>query len=126
MSTDSNSKKYREELHKCSPPLVPHIGVYLSDLTFIEEGNLDTLANGQVNFVKRRMLANVIQELGQYQQTPYNLIRVDAIQLFFEALRPMTETEQYQRSLQHEPRTQRAKIFSAGSSTSVLSDGTSR
>jgi hypothetical protein len=93
------------------------VGVYLSDLTFIEDGNLDMLANGQVNFTKHRMVANVIQELGQYQQTPYNLVRVDAIRLFLDTLDPLSEQKQYQLSLKHEPRARRAKPTSSTGAT---------
>jgi hypothetical protein len=93
------------------------VGVYLSDLTFIEDGNLDMLANGQVNFTKHRMVANVIQELGQYQQTPYNLVRVDAIRLFLDTLDPLSEQKQYQLSLKHEPRARRTKPTSSTGAT---------
>jgi hypothetical protein len=82
-------KILRDAVHQANPPLVPYLGkksnfffslkylvwfvkgVYLSDLTFIEDGNADTVHNGLINFDKRRFLANVISEIQQYQQTPY-------------------------------------------------------
>jgi hypothetical protein len=41
-------------------------GVYLKDLTFIEDGNPDKV-RGLINFAKRRMLYNTIQEVLLYQ-----------------------------------------------------------
>ena len=41
-------------------------GMYLTDLTFIEDGNPDKVGH-MINFVKRRLYANVIREIQQYQ-----------------------------------------------------------
>eukprot|EP01113_Clastostelium_recurvatum_P037509 TRINITY_DN5493_c1_g1_i4.p1 TRINITY_DN5493_c1_g1~~TRINITY_DN5493_c1_g1_i4.p1 ORF type:complete len:1171 (+),score=322.57 TRINITY_DN5493_c1_g1_i4:927-4439(+) len=70
----------RSLLHNSNPPLIPYLGVYMTDLTFIEEGNPDKLENGWVNYSKCRMVADVIQEIQQYQNTPPNLTPVPAIQ----------------------------------------------
>jgi son of sevenless-like protein len=43
-------------------------GVYQSDLTFIGDGNPDTLDNGYINFFKRQLVAEVIKEVQLYQQ----------------------------------------------------------
>jgi hypothetical protein len=61
------------------------LGVYQTDLTFIEEGNKDKLANGFVNWKKCRLIAGVITEIQQYQTVPYNLLACNPIQEFFEA-----------------------------------------
>jgi hypothetical protein len=47
-------KILRDAVHQANPPLVPYLGVYLSDLTFIEDGNADTVHNGLINFDKQR------------------------------------------------------------------------
>lgn len=36
MDSKGNFKVYREELHTKDPPCVPFLGLYLTDLTFIE------------------------------------------------------------------------------------------
>lgn len=37
------------------------LGLYLTDLTFIEDGNPDLIEGGLINWVKRRRLATVIK-----------------------------------------------------------------
>lgn len=41
MSHESSFKRYRAALRECAPPCVPYIGLYLTDLTFICDGNED-------------------------------------------------------------------------------------
>ena len=70
ISRDKNFFNVRNEILVVSPPSIPYIGIYLTDLTFIEGGNPDLL-NNMINFVKRRKLALVIRDLQTYQQTSY-------------------------------------------------------
>jgi len=49
-----------------------HAGMYLTDLTFLEEG-MPNFVNGMVNFVKRQRVSAVIREIQQFQQAPYLL-----------------------------------------------------
>jgi len=49
MHSQKSYAAYRELLHTCNPPLVPYLGVYLTDLTFIDDGNQDKTA-GLINF----------------------------------------------------------------------------
>jgi son of sevenless-like protein len=39
MSPQKSFSNYRNALRACKPPAVPYLGVYLQDLTFIEDGN---------------------------------------------------------------------------------------
>jgi hypothetical protein len=86
-------------------PCLPYIGIYLTDLTFIEEGNLDEL-NGMINFIKRRKIAGVISDLKVFQQTPYRDIEYDEeTQAFLRNAKPhFLEREMYHRSLILEPK----------------------
>jgi son of sevenless len=55
-------------------PTVPFIGVYLTELTFIEEGNPDFTAVGDkklVNFFKRRLFADTLLGISLFQQNVY-------------------------------------------------------
>ena len=55
MNHDKSYSRLRQELHTRAPPCLPFVGVYLTDLTFIEEGNRDLLAGTQlINFAKHR------------------------------------------------------------------------
>ncbi|ORX36539.1 ras GEF, partial [Piromyces finnis] len=51
MDRNKNFSTYREQLHSVNPPCVPFLGVYLTDLTFIDDGNSNNLKNadGEVN-----------------------------------------------------------------------------
>lgn len=69
-SASRNYLMYREALRTTVPPAIPYVGVYLRDLTFIEDGNPSYMAKdlGLVNFDKVRMLARVLGEIRTFQQ----------------------------------------------------------
>ena len=39
LETRNNYKALRSAIKTSNPPLIPYLGIYLSDLTFIEDGN---------------------------------------------------------------------------------------
>ncbi|XP_048583532.1 ras-specific guanine nucleotide-releasing factor 1 isoform X2 [Nematostella vectensis] len=71
VSAEGRFKNMRDALRCADPPCVPYLGFYLTDLAFIEDGTPDCNEDGLVNFSKMRMIAQVIQEIRHYQQTPY-------------------------------------------------------
>jgi len=99
---------YRKTIHEVNPPCVPFIGVYQTDLTFIEDGNPTKFANGMINFKKCRLVAGVILEIQQYQQKPYNLSNSQPIQDFLtqsiEEVQTLDDKALYELSLVAEPR----------------------
>jgi len=102
---NKNYSAYRDIVATAVPPFIPYLGLYLSDLTFIEDGNPDTLADGAyVNFEKCSMVAKVIQDLCKHQLQPYNFTRVDVIQHWMNTWDSPTEKELFDLSLQVEPR----------------------
>ncbi|GCB78774.1 hypothetical protein scyTo_0019455, partial [Scyliorhinus torazame] len=66
VSSEGRFKNLRETLKNCNPPCVPYLGMYLTDLAFIEEGTPNFTEEGLVNFSKMRMLPKITwQFLGQ-------------------------------------------------------------
>ena len=104
MSPDGSYKEYREILHHCDPPTIPYLGTYLTDLTFIEDGNQDFDGN-LINIDKRYKVAAVIIEIQQYQRIGYINIQPDPeYQCFLSSLKSVEEEEIYRISLRVEPR----------------------
>jgi son of sevenless-like protein len=93
LSPDKSWQTYRHLLKEIQPPCIPYIGMYLTDLTFIEDGNpnyLPTTDNRSdiINFEKCRKQAVVIGNILLYQQDMYNFVRVDPIyDMFAKGLR---------------------------------------
>jgi len=75
LSVEKNMLSYRELFKSVSPPKIPFLGMYLQDLTFIDDGNNDFLdeENGILNFDKRMKLAAIISIIQRLQQEPYKL-----------------------------------------------------
>ena len=44
---------------RCDPPSVPYLGIYLSDLTFIDEGTPNRTEKNLINFAKMRMVIKI-------------------------------------------------------------------
>ena len=111
VNSDGRHRNLRDALHRCDPPCIPYLGIYLSDLTFIDEGTPNFTESGLLNFAKMRMIAHVIREVRQFQQTPYKIdpIHKAAAYLLDPALR-LPDDELYQRSLMIEPRSSRLSV----------------
>ncbi|KAF9327127.1 hypothetical protein BGZ91_001618 [Linnemannia elongata] len=111
MGVAKNWAEYREELHSVNPPCVPFVGMYLTDLVMIQDGNGDFLkkSNHLINFYKRVKTAEVIREIQQYQSVPYCLTSVPEIQSFIRRGQDCTKSvaDLYEMSLQLEPRNER-------------------
>ncbi|ORX73514.1 ras GEF [Anaeromyces robustus] len=118
MDREKNYSAYREQLHSINPPCVPFLGVYLTDLTFIEDGNSDVIerkteetdknktsnSNSStpttptspkkdeiINFSKQSKVADVIREIQQYQNQVYCLHSVPEIQKYLKDSLARTE-----------------------------------
>jgi len=79
MAATHNFKTYREMVRQTTPPMIPFQGVYLSDLTFLEEAP-DILENGMVNFRKMSLIGEVLNEIERFQKFRYKLNEVACIQ----------------------------------------------
>ena len=56
VSFEGNFRNLRDTLHRCDPPCIPYLGMYLTELSFIEEGTPNFTDDGLLNFAKMRMV----------------------------------------------------------------------
>lgn len=120
-----NNKVLRTKLHDHVPPCLPFLGMYLTDLTFVDIGNPSTKrvslgsesevdgAGGLtvVNFDKHTKTAKIIGELQRFQ-IPYRLTELPDMQdwlsaqfqLVREASKGNVQVTYYRKSLLLEPR----------------------
>lgn len=109
MDSDASFKRYRGELKRIPPPCMPYVGLFLKDLQFIEQNNVDFLdgdRRAEINWKKRQFVGEVLQLLVELQQTPYALHPVTQIQTILEwaGSQSYDVDALYAQSLQREPR----------------------
>ncbi|XP_055608642.1 ras-specific guanine nucleotide-releasing factor 2-like isoform X3 [Uranotaenia lowii] len=106
--SDGRFRAMREALHRCDPPCIPYLGMYLTDLSFIEEGTPDFTPDRLLNFSKMRMIAHVIREIRHFQQTPYKIDHIPKVTSYLlDTSLLLDDDELYCKSLQIEPRSSR-------------------
>lgn len=66
-----NYQLLRSKMKTVHPPIVPYLGLFMTDLTFIMEGNPPILQPGELLFRQHRMIAKVIDEFRLFLQVPY-------------------------------------------------------
>ncbi|EGC30159.1 hypothetical protein DICPUDRAFT_41848, partial [Dictyostelium purpureum] len=103
LSSAQAYKEYRALLAKSNPPCLPYLGVYLTDLTFFEDGNPDFI-QGFINFGKRKLIYGSISNVQSFQNTKYNLQPVYQIAKLLTGFKLLNENELYSRSMTYEPR----------------------
>jgi son of sevenless-like protein len=108
VATKKNYKLMRDSMNSIKGPIVPYVGLYLTDLTFIEDGN-PHLYDQKVNVYRRRLTYQVIKEfMTMVNNTPYNIEKIPQIITLLANIENnpsrMTEREQYDTSLNLEPR----------------------
>ena len=86
------------------------LGVFLSTLQFIQDGNPDTLPGGLVNFKKRQKASEVISDIKRWQTQTFNLTPLASVMGFIEeSLNQYNDTKAssdhfWALSLEREPR----------------------
>ncbi|KAK5661336.1 hypothetical protein OQA88_11231 [Cercophora sp. LCS_1] len=116
---NQNYKALRARLHDHVPPCLPFLGMFLTDLTFVDVGNPPTKTSDTglsvINFDKHMRTAKSISELQRFQ-IPYRLTDVPDLQewLWFnidrlrdkEKVGANAQASHYRKSLLLEPREQ--------------------
>ncbi|KAI0755150.1 ras guanine nucleotide exchange factor domain-containing protein [Daedaleopsis nitida] len=97
-----NYHEYRSRLRNITPPAVPFLGLYLTDITFCREGNPSHRTSPKapekrlLNFNKYHKLARIVQDMQRFQ-VPYNLKEIPEVKAY---LRDAFEKSQQQGDLQ--------------------------
>lgn len=61
-----------------------HLGVFLTTLTYVQEGSTDSLPNNLVNFRKRQKASEVIHDIKRWQSQPHNFVPLANVLVFIE------------------------------------------
>ncbi|KAF2198072.1 ras GEF [Delitschia confertaspora ATCC 74209] len=107
MGSTKNFAEYRDALRAANPPCIPFFGVYLTDLTFIEDGIPSLVKKTNlINFGKRAKTAEIIRDIQQFQNVPYPLQPVPELQDYILTNMQSAKdvNDMYETSLQVEPR----------------------
>lgn len=113
-----NYAGYRARLRNTTPPAIPFLGLFLTDLTFCHEGNAATRPcpsnpdKKLLNFDKYIKISRIVGEVQRFQ-VPYNLVEVPEMQRFLKNVLDDVQgghggrgaDDLYRRSLLLEPRT---------------------
>mgnify|MGYP003644294845 CR=1 FL=1 len=103
LSPQNSFKEYRSVMRDCVPPVLPYLGVYLSDLTAIDSGNPDFI-RGLVNMEKHELIFDVIEKIRFYQADRFDFPPEPSLQHMLAELCPLPEADLYCLSLFREPR----------------------
>jgi len=104
LSPNNSFKNYRSLLLSSSGPVCPYLGVFLTDLTFIDSGNPDRIGEGDINFTKQEMIFRIVDQIRSFQSTPYTFTVIQPLFSFLSVLCPLTENQLYACSLWREKR----------------------
>ena len=102
-----NMQSLRILAQSSAPPLVPYLGVYLTDLVFIEDGNPNTFEEDGmqlINFRKMSIMGEVLMEISSFQHDPYSFFKFDDLYNYLLYLETHTDTDLYNMSVAAEPR----------------------
>jgi len=110
VSIEHKFKELREAQENVDGPCVPYLGVYLMDLTQIEEGNPDTTTDHLFNFEKYSMIAEIILRIDELKKHRYQLLPVEVIQDYLKNLFVLGEEEIFEESLKREGKEENKKF----------------
>ncbi|KAJ3444128.1 guanine nucleotide exchange factor [Anaeramoeba flamelloides] len=100
-------KNYRKALNEAfdnQKPLIPFLGIHLTDLTFLDDTAEDLDKNGELSLEKMETMSKAIMHILQYQTREYQLKPVFKLQHYFKVYPAMDSESLYNMSLKREPR----------------------
>ncbi|XP_032228030.2 ras-specific guanine nucleotide-releasing factor RalGPS2 [Nematostella vectensis] len=126
LSEDQNRKKLRDHLNSTRLPCIPHLGMYLTDLMYIDTIHPNT---GGLDNERTRKMNDIIRIIAEFQQSHYDCLEtqphiqkyLDSMN-YIEELQKFLEDNNYRLSLQIEPKS----VKSSGEATSGVNLSRSR
>eukprot|EP01091_Cochliopodium_minus_P015535 TRINITY_DN5562_c0_g1_i1.p1 TRINITY_DN5562_c0_g1~~TRINITY_DN5562_c0_g1_i1.p1 ORF type:complete len:1094 (+),score=373.20 TRINITY_DN5562_c0_g1_i1:561-3842(+) len=105
-SSEKNFQYYRQMMaEKSDGPKFPYLGVFLTDLTFIDDSNRTLINNGLINIEKTKLYSGVISNLTKWTYGKFNFKINTKLQDFLsEKAEVWDEANAYRISLMREPR----------------------
>jgi hypothetical protein len=105
----SNKKNFKEMRSKVDSinkdtPAIPYIGIYLSDMVFIEDGNKDYVSNDLINYKKRMLQAGVIRKIENFQKNHYFFNDIPELKKRLLEIEYVDKDKLYELSLKIEPK----------------------
>ena len=96
---EGNWANLREKLATVAPPCIPYLGLFLTDMTFIADGNPSTIPGTDlINFGKWRTVAAVLKTVARFQKVPITFAHVPEIRAFLAVPPALDEDQQWDRS----------------------------
>jgi len=114
MHPSNSFRPLRQAMEESGRRCLPYLGLFLSDLTFMEDGNPDLLdreGRSLLNFPKHMMIYKAIDSLLRYQHSAdyKSLPKTEPLYTFLYELPALDENVLYALSLEREPRNASAK-----------------
>ena len=103
MDGHHNFACYRKALEEARGPTVPYFGIFLRDVTFVDDSLDDKLENGDPNFHKMLRMSFIMQDILTYQSEPYAFDVAGSLQNMLLNVNPLSEDTLYEYSIQCEP-----------------------
>jgi len=106
MHPQNNWLNYRTELKKVKGPVLPYLGLFLRDITFIEEGNVDYLATDIINFEKIMLLGEQLNQIESFQCSDFSRLsdnKNPSLEFLLHHLHPRSEDQLKKLSMSLQP-----------------------
>lgn len=97
MDYKQSYKAYRAILSNTRLPVVPYVGLFTRDFTFLEDGN-ENFVDGEINFDKICMCGSILQDIRFFQTSNYDFELSDTVQQYLRFAPVLSEDDQYPNS----------------------------
>jgi len=105
LKSDKNQKNLRVRMKNLVQPGIPHVGLFLSDILYIDDGNVNSI-DGKINFHKYTLLNERIEWCLLFQNFPFRFRKLEKVQAeLHELFKIVSQDFLYNLSLSLESRT---------------------